>query len=389
MSQPTRLLHVRGNLLSPWLMAKYFPLEQRGFRQDCLLLATNRAVMGDEFPLGLQRARGTARLGDVLSGRWLRYLLISKSFEREFCYGLEKILGNYDLVRSAELHYPFTWQCVEAHRKGTAPPVVVTVHENLPHIWGYKPKATPYIEAVRRHARLFIAVSRYSAQLCRQEGIEDERIRVGGNAVDLNRFHPGERNAELRQRLGAKPEDCLVLALGRLSWEKGQEFLIHAAQALELQGRSVKVALVGRGSSRNTLERLIAAYGLTNEVTILDAVSYEEIPPLIRSADCLVQASLLTPRWQEQFGMAALEAMACGVPVITTATGGIPEVVADAGLYHAPGNYVELAAAILRLREEPSLTAELVGRGLQQAQRFSLERVSALYAEYFSEAAKS
>jgi glycosyltransferase involved in cell wall biosynthesis len=369
-------------------MAKYFPLEQRGFRQDCLLLDNNKAAMGDDFPLGLIPLRGTAGLGDVLSGRWLRHILISMSFHREFCYGLEKILGNYDLVRSAEIHYPFTWQCVEAQRGGTAPPVVVTVHENLPHIWGYKPKAAPYIETVRRHARLFIAVSHYSAQLCRQEGIEDERIRVGGNAVDLTRLHPGERDDKLRQRLGAKPDDFLVLALGRLSWEKGQEFLVHAAQALKLRGRSVKVALVGRGSLRSTLERLIAAYGMADSVTILDTVSYEKISPLIRSADCLVQASLLTPRWQEQFGMAALEAMACGVPVITTATGGIPEVVADAGLYHAPGNYVELAAAIDHLHSEPSLVEELVGKGLEQAKHFSLERISSLYGEYFSEVSR-
>ncbi|MCX7022398.1 MAG: glycosyltransferase family 4 protein [bacterium] len=388
MTQPLKLLHVRGDLLSTWLMAKFLPLEESGFQQSCILRRDNRFPTPEGFPLGLIRLRGTASIGDVVSGLWLRNLLVSRSFEREYCYGLERHLTDFDLIRSAEIHYPFTWQCVRAHRRGLAPPVVVTVHENIPHIWGYKPKARAFIEETRRGAGLFIAVSRYSAQLCRQEGIEEKRIRVGGNAVDLERFHPGEADPSLRSELAADPESFLLLILGRLTWEKGQRDLIHAVQALRLRGVRVSAAVVGTGEDGGWLRRLISLYGLGDAVRLIGGFPHDRVPALLRSVDCLVQPSLPAPRWQEQFGMAALEAMACGKPVITTPTGGIPEVVGDAGLYFTPGKYTELAELIERLESEPDLRDDLAGRGRERARLFSLPVIAGRYAEYFREAAR-
>ncbi|HDR06590.1 MAG TPA: glycosyltransferase family 1 protein, partial [Candidatus Coatesbacteria bacterium] len=371
MTQPLKLLHVRGDLLAPWLMAAFFPLEETGFRQACILRRNNRFPIPDDFPLQLVRLRGGPRLGDVASGLWLKNLLVSRSFDREYCYGLEPHLAGFDVVRSADISYPFTWQCVRAHNKGRAPPVAVTVHENIPHIWGYKAKAQPCIEEVRRGAALFIALTHYSAQLCRQEGIEEKRIRVAGLAVDPARFRPGEADVSLRGELAADPEGFVVLALGRLTWEKGQQDLVHAVRALRLKGERVSAALVGSGSGEKELRRLIGLYGLGDSVRLVGPVPYERVPALLHSADCLVQPSLPIPRWQEQFGMAALEAMACGVPVITTPTGGIPEVVADAGLYFTAGNYVELAERVHRLAAEPGLRRDLAERGRERARLFS------------------
>ncbi|MCK4594047.1 glycosyltransferase family 4 protein, partial [bacterium] len=262
MESPLKLLHVRGDLLSPWLMAKYFPLERLGFEQSCILRHNNRVHIPQEFPLRLIHLSGAAGPWDVLNGHWFRNLLISRSFEREYCYGLESRLAGFDLVRSAEIHYPFTWQCTHAHKRGLGPPVAVTVHENLPHRWGYKRKARAFIEEVRRRAALFIAVSDYSAQLCRQEGIEEDRIRVGGNAVDLERFNPGKPDPAVRARLAADPERFLVLVLGRLVWEKGQRTVIHAARALALRGCPVSVAIVGTGMDEGALRLLSELCGL-------------------------------------------------------------------------------------------------------------------------------
>jgi glycosyltransferase involved in cell wall biosynthesis len=387
MERRLKLLHVRGDLLSPWLMAKYLPLEGLGFRQSCILRRNNRAAFPEDYPLELIRINGGARLGDVASGLWLKNLFVSRSFEREYCYGLERHLTGFDLIRSAEIHYPFTRQCVRAHRRGQAPPVAVTVHENVPHVWGYKPKAQKFIEEVRRGAALFIAVSGYSAQLCRQEGIEEGRIRVGGNAVDLERFYPAEPDPVLKERLAADPEGFLALVLGRLSWEKGQHTVVEAVRALALRGVKVSAALVGTGGDEAALRRRIRRYGLEGSVGLFGAVPYAEVPDLLRSVDCLVQPSLPVPRWQEQFGMAALEAMACGTPVITTPTGGIPEVMGDAGLYFAPGNYVELAERMAVLESEPGLRGDLAGRGVERARLFSLPVIAGRYAEYLREAA--
>jgi glycosyltransferase involved in cell wall biosynthesis len=368
-------------------MAKFFPLEERGFRQDCVLRPDNRAALPADFPLGLRRVRGRPNLLDHLSLRSLRTLAKSGRWAAEYIHGLEPLLADYGLVRSAEIHYPFSWQCVRAHRRGQGPPVVVTVHQNIPHIWLKKSRIQDELAEVRRCARLFVAVTEYCARLCRQEGIPAERIRVGGNAVDLARFRPGPLNGELRRKLGAGEGDFLVLALGRQRWEKGQWVLVHALRALELAGKPIRGAIVGSGGARSALERLAAVYGLGERLRFLDPLPYEGVPELLRAVDCLVQPSLPAPHWQEQFGMAALEALACGVPVVTTRVGGIPEVVGEAALYTSPGNYVALAEALERLRTEPGLREELVGRGLERAELFSQERIAARYAAAFAAAA--
>jgi len=375
-------------MLSPWLMAKFFPLQGRGFRQDCVLRPDNLAAIPEGFPLGLRRVRGRPGLLEHLTLRSLRTLLKGGHWAAEYIHGLEPLLPGYGVVRSAEIHFPYSWQCVRAHRRGAGPPVVISVHQNEPHVWLGKPRIQREIEEVRRGARFFVAITEYCAQLCRQEGIPGERVLVGGNAVDLERFNPGDPDEDLRLEMGAREGDFIVLALGRLRWEKGQWVLVHALRALDLAGSPVRGLIVGSGGDRGYLEKLAAAYGLGEKLLFRERLPYDRVPALLRSVDCLVQPSLPVPQWQEQFGLAALEALACGIPVVTTATGGIPEVTGDAALYTPPGNYVALAEALERLRREPALRDELRARGLEQVRRFALPRVADIYAEAFREAAR-
>jgi len=100
----------------------------------------------------------------------------------------------------------------------------------------------------------------------------------------------------------------------------------------------------------------------------LDFVSYDEMPQVYRMADIFVLPSYPTMTWQEQFGMVLIEALASGKPVISTMSGGIPEVLGDAGILIPSGDYFQLAENILRLMKDDNLRDALGKKALKIAE---------------------
>jgi glycosyltransferase involved in cell wall biosynthesis len=111
-------------------------------------------------------------------------------------------------------------------------------------------------------------------------------------------------------------------------------------------------------------------------------VSDDELVTLYRGAAAYVDASLY-----EGFGYQALEAMACGAPFVGSNATSIPEVVGDAGLLADPRDAEALAAALVRVLEEPGLAGELRRRGLERAREFTWERTAADFERLFQELA--
>ena len=142
-------------------------------------------------------------------------------------------------------------------------------------------------------------------------------------------------------------------------------------RAVALARQQVPVRLVVGGAvPRKALERL----GVEAEYT--GRVSDEELVRLYRGAAAYLDASLF-----EGFGYQALEAMACGAPVVGSSATSIPEVVGDAGLLADPRDPQALAAALARVLQEPGLSGELRRRGVKRAQEFTWERTAAAFAE--------
>ena len=146
-------------------------------------------------------------------------------------------------------------------------------------------------------------------------------------------------------------------------------------RAVALARKRLPVRLVVGGAvPREALERL----GI--EAEYLDRVSDEELVRLYRGAAAYLDASLF-----EGFGYQALEAMACGVPFVGTNATSIPEVVGDAGLLADPRDPAALAAALVRVLDEPELAEDLRRRGLERAREFTWERTADAFAELFAE----
>lgn len=173
---------------------------------------------------------------------------------------------------------------------------------------------------------------------------------------------------------------------GRLVPEKGVDVLLDALGQL---GGEWRALIVGGGPEAERLQAQAAAHG--DRIMFRAQVPSTEMPALYPQVDVLVLPSLTRPNWKEQFGRVLVEAMACGVPVIGSDSGAIPDVIGDAGLITPEGDAAALAEALRRVRDEATLRAELAAYGRQRVlERFTHAQVAAdtveVYREMFNSA---
>jgi glycosyltransferase involved in cell wall biosynthesis len=149
-----------------------------------------------------------------------------------------------------------------------------------------------------------------------------------------------------------------LLTVARLHPAKGLDTLLRAVSRVRNAEPGVASVIVhGRSAVESSLPVLIGELKLTGTLSLCPApVTFAEVPALYRSADIYVQPSLVEP-----FGMATLEAMACGLPVVASATGGLADLVEDGanGFLVPPGDPEALASALLRLCVDPDLRARM------------------------------
>jgi glycosyltransferase involved in cell wall biosynthesis len=197
-------------------------------------------------------------------------------------------------------------------------------------------------------ADLVIAISEFTrAQL--MGFVEPEhwdKVTVVHCGVDLDRYQPSS------SRSTRDADSVEVLCVGRLSAEKGQALLLRAIGQLVHTGKEVRLTLVGDGPLRRQLEDESARLGIEHAVTFTGAVDQDEIPAYYRRADVFCQ-----PSFMEGIPVVLMEAMASGLPVVSSGVAGIPELVIDghSGLLIPPGRPCAFAKAIGQLVDSPAL----------------------------------
>ena len=141
----------------------------------------------------------------------------------------------------------------------------------------------------------------------------------------------------------------------------------RAVDLVEAVGRlpETRAVIVGDGKARSTVEAQIRDRRLEDRIELLGF--QDDVASQLARFHCLAVPSI-----GEAFGLVALEGMAAGVPVVAARSGGLPEVLGDAALYHIPGDPEDLARQIRRLRDDPELRSRLRDRGIQRAAGFGL-----------------
>ncbi len=221
--------------------------------------------------------------------------------------------------------------------------------------------------SIRRSAAIF-TVSEFSQdQICRTYSISKEKVHAIPNGVDTSRFFPGEAGLDIVQALGLQRQRYF-LTVGRLEPRKNQSTILQAWA--QLPHPRPKLVMVGQRHFRyQEMLDLMSTLNLEQDVLVLEQVSDSQLPAIYRNAKGFVYAS-----WAEGFGMPLLEAMASGIPVISPANTALSEVSSNAALHVDPSRPEEIAAAIMKLNQQPEMERELINRGLLRVRDFTWER---------------
>lgn len=257
--------------------------------------------------------------------------------------------GYYDIVHS---HYWLSGQVGWLARDRWAVPLVHTAHtlaavKNAALAGGDAPepplRAVGEQQVVDEADRLVVNTDDEARQLVSLHDADRSRIDVAHPGVDLEVFRPGDRRAA-RAALGLLSDEQVVAFVGRIQPLKAPDILLQAAA--KLPGVRIVVAGGPSGSglaAPDGLVALAAELGIADRVTFLPPQSRENLATLFRAADLVA-----VPSYSESFGLVAVEAQACGTPVVAAAVGGLPVAVRDgvSGTL-VPGHDVEKWAAAI------------------------------------------
>lgn len=260
--------------------------------------------------------------------------------------GLSKYLHKYsdesihrNIVHTAETYTPYTHLAVELRKSGIIiKKLVCTCWETIPHanekfarVRNWKSEAYKYVD-------IFHTPTERAKQALVAEGVDSKKIVVIPYGVDLSVFHPSDLQGQALK--GKMPA---ILTVARKVPEKGLD--IHREVARRLSDIA--------------------------EFRWVDSAKYKDMPAIYNSADIFFLPSQTTPTWEEQYGMSLIESMACGLPIVTTNSGAIPEVVGDAGIPLDQRDVDKMVKTLRDLIQNPGKRKEL--------SLLSLARAKAVY----------
>jgi len=265
-------------------------------------------------------------------------------------------------------------------------------HPRILSIWGSDVFVAPYQSGFQRRViqknlrsyDMLCATGNAIAQQARSvcDGLGDIRITPFG--VDTEKFRPNPTKKDASKiTIGTVKKyhpfygiDLLVRAFARVR----QRFLESEPEI----GRRLRLLLVGSGDHKAEIEALVKSLGISDVSEVLGPVPHHEVPDYLNRLDVYA-----CPSRSESFGVAVLEASACGVPVVVTNVGGLPEVVEDGktGFIVPPENLDALAEAIETLVRRPDLRAQMGQAGREMvAERYSWDESVRIMENVYAEA---
>lgn len=288
----------------------------------------------------------------------------------------------FDLIHS---HYWLSGQVGWLSSERWNVPLVHSMHtmakvKNLALAAGDTPEPQVRIigeeQVVQAASRLIANTHREAAELIEHYDADPARVSVVHPGVNLNVFKQGDK-VVARTKFGFKTDDIVLLFVGRIQPLKAPDVLINAAAelvALEPSLRSrIKVVICG-GPSGTGLERPDALISLAAERGISDLMHFIQPLPAIQLADLYRAADIVTvPSHSESFGLVAIEAQACGTPVLAAAVGGLVTAVKDgvSGVLlgsHDPAKWAETLRSLI---SNPDKLRQLGAHAMKHASKFS------------------
>jgi glycogen(starch) synthase len=293
-------------------------------------------------------------------------------------YSFDVVHGHDWLVAGAGDHLAKRFRC----------PFVTTIHatEYGRHQGWVDKHPQSYIHGVERwmanRAERVITCSAYMREhVADVYGLEEEAIAVIGNGIDPAELVPVDDLDTLRSRF-ARPDERLVLLVGRLVYEKGFQLALEALPGLIERVGNVRFLVAGSGTAEAELHEQAHDLGLDEHGTFLGWIGDDVLHSLYRIADLTVVPSIYEP-----FGLVALEAMASGCPCLVADTGGLREVVPNenVGLRFRSRDPESLGQMAERLLTDADLRDRLVAEASEHVLTFDWADVARQVAELYGE----
>jgi len=207
--------------------------------------------------------------------------------------------------------------------------------------------------------------------------LPEAQIEVIPNGVDLERFRPAEKSRD-------GSDAFRLVTVGRLSATKRIEILIEAVEVLLKLKKHVRLRIVGGGSQQVRLRKIIAEKNLADAVEMTGRLDSDDMPQVYRNSDIYISATM-----QEGMSNAMLEAMASGLPIVTTECEGLTELVANNGIIVEKADGHSLAEAVRTLMDNKSVYERMRAAARQRAKEFSWEHVGRQYVHCYKQVAGS
>jgi len=256
-------------------------------------------------------------------------------------------------------------------------PIVTTLHGTDITLVGADVSFAPVVEFSINHSDGVTAVSNHLKQETLSTFDIEHDIRVIYNFIDFNRFKK-ENKDHFKMAIAPNGEKILTHTSNFRKVKRVSDVI----KVFEKVNQSVpsKLLLIGDGPERPHLEIMCREIGLCSEIRFLG--KQDAVEELLAISDLFI-----LPSGNESFGLAALEAMACEVPVISSDIGGLKEVNIDGvtGFTCGVGNVAEMARKSLQLLQDEGMLAQFRSQALEQAQRFDIENIVPVYEEYYEE----
>ncbi len=224
-------------------------------------------------------------------------------------------------------------------------------------------------------AKVIVSPSEYYIDESRFLGKYRDKIAVIPNGINVKDFDTQCSKEECKEKLGLPLDKKILLFFGYLSPYKGPDILVRAMPKILKNVPDTELVFVGKGVMRDELEMLSKRLGAEKNVKFAGFVKGSSKPFYYKAADVFVLPSIMST---ESFGIVNLEAMACGVPIVASKIGGIPDVVKDGenGLLVPPKDSDRLASAIIYLLENEDIMKKMGDNGKDKVKDYSWKRVA-------------
>jgi glycosyltransferase involved in cell wall biosynthesis len=223
-----------------------------------------------------------------------------------------------------------------------------------------------------RHADVFVAISRGVRDVLIRCGVAAERIELVRSGIDLNKFAGVKDNRYLLKEFGLTAKTPVVGNIAALAPHKSQVDFVRAARLVKRDIPDARFFIVGEGDSRPSLESLIRELEMTDDVILTGF--RQDVLEILSLLDCFVLSSYL-----EGLCTSIMDAQACGVSVVATNTGGVPDLVDDGvtGILVPPRDPEQLAQAIVRMLREPGLRENCVRAAKEKSKSYDYRNMVA------------